>query len=374
MSTSSTPTSASPATMVVDSERPAGNLQNLIDSPTLRWIFVGGKGGVGKTTTSCSLATALSLHRPSVLLISTDPAHNLSDAFGQRFNKNATLVNGYPNLYAMEIDPTVEVEGLDILAASSSSDSSTSALFSDIVSSIPGIDEAMSFAELMKQVTSMQYSVIVFDTAPTGHTLRLLSFPSLLDKALSRLLSLRSKFSPLFAQMSALTGISTSESSVISKLEQTKASIDLINAQFRNPDLTTFVAVCVAEFLSLYETERLVQELAKHEISVDNVVVNQLAVMERGSGCRKCRARERMQAKYLQQIDELYEDMHVTRMPLLDGEVRGTERIRRFATFLLHPEQAMRIAVEGADAEGDTAADPTSAAHGEHQQTHTHTA
>jgi len=218
-------------------------------------------------------------------------------------------------------------------------DSSSQALLAELTSSIPGIDEAMSFGELMRQVQSMDYEVIVFDTAPTGHTLRLLSFPTVLEKAFAKFMQIKDKFGSIFKQVTGLMGSTApagSEEKLLAKLEATKTTVESVNKQFRDATKTTFVCVCIPEFLSLFETERLVQELAKFHIDTHNIVVNQVLFPDHDSKCRKCIARMKMQRKYLEQILDLYSDgFHVVLMPLLDEEVRGNEAIEAFSKQLL---------------------------------------
>ncbi|KAI1764129.1 anion-transporting ATPase-like domain-containing protein [Hypoxylon sp. FL1150] len=317
-------------------------LQSILDQKTLRWIFVGGKGGVGKTTTSCSLAIQLAKVRRSVLLISTDPAHNLSDAFSQKFGKEARLVDGFSNLSAMEIDPNGSIQ--DLLAGQGEETDNAmggmGGMMQDLAFAIPGIDEAMSFAEVLKQVKSLSYEVIIFDTAPTGHTLRFLQFPSVLEKALAKISQLSSQYGPLLngflgSQGTLPNGQNLNE--MMEKLEGLRQTISEVNTQFKDDSLTTFVCVCIAEFLSLYETERMIQELASYQIDSHCIVVNQLLFPKQGSDCEQCNARRKMQKKYLDQIEELYEDFNVVRMPLLVEEVRGKEKLERFSEMLIHP-------------------------------------
>ena len=194
----------------------------------------------------------------------------------------------------------------------------------------------MSFAEVLKQVKSLSYEVIIFDTAPTGHTLRFLQFPTVMEKALSKLSQLSSQFGPMLntvlgARGGGGGGLPGGQNldDILAKMESLRETIAEVNAQFTDADMTTFVCVCIAEFLSLYETERMIQELANYEIDTHAIVVNQLLFPGDGDSCERCAARWKMQRKYLDQIEELYDEFNVVKMPLLTEEVRGKEKLEK---------------------------------------------
>ncbi|ONK77096.1 uncharacterized protein A4U43_C02F3060 [Asparagus officinalis] len=315
-------------------DAPEQTVSNILEQDKLKWVFVGGKGGVGKTTCSSVIGILLASVRQSVLIISTDPAHNLSDAFQQRFTKTPTLVNGFTNLFAMEVDPKVENDDI-------TSNDGINSYISELTDSIPGVDEAMSFAEMLKLVQTMNYSVIVFDTAPTGHTLRLLQFPSTLEKGLEKVMALRSRFGGLLSQATRLFGLGDefNEDAMVDRLETMRGIIEKVNNQFKDPDLTTFVCVCIPEFLSLYETERLVQELAKFEIDCHNIIINQVIFDEEVVQSKLLKARMSMQKKYINQFYMLYDDFHITKLPLLQEEVCGVEALKQFSKNFIKPYQ-----------------------------------
>lgn len=317
-------------------------LEDLVSHETLKWVFVGGKGGVGKTTTSSSISIQLALNNPkkNYLLISTDPAHNLSDAFDQKFGKDARLVEGMENLSCMEIDPSSSMEEFSSSNKLIDSSDPLSSVMSEVTSSIPGIDEAFSFMEVLKHIKNqkadadvnvIKYDCIIFDTAPTGHTLRFLQLPSTLEKLLGKFDEITSKMGPLLSMMGG-----DQKQEMFSKLNEIKEQVSEVNKQFQDPELTTFVCVCISEFLSLYETERLIQDLLKGGMDVNTIVVNQLLFAD-DDECKRCQARWKMQRKYLDQMDELYEDYHLIKMPLLGNEIRGLPNLKKFSQFLLKP-------------------------------------
>ena len=206
-------------------------------------------------------------------------------------------------------------------------------MFKDFVGSLPGLDEAMAFAEIMKLVTDLNFSVVVFDTAPTGHTLRFLSIPKSIQNGINK-----GGVGALIQHV--LPSLGFSEGDIQSKLNDNMPIIEKINEEFQDRNKTTFVCVCIAEFLSVYETERLIQALTKNKMGVQYIIVNQLLIpLKDDAGnhiCSKCSARNRIQHKYLEQVHDLYEDYNIIEVPLMDYEVRGMSNIRMFSDLLMN--------------------------------------
>ncbi|KAJ6817490.1 putative ATPase ASNA1-like protein [Iris pallida] len=128
---------------------------------------------------------------------------------------------------------------------------------------------------------------------------------------------------------------------MLGKLEGMKDIIEQVNRQFKDPDMTTFVCVCIPEFLSLYETERLVQELAKFEIDAHNIIINQVLFYDEAVESKLLKARIKMQQKYRDQFYMLYDDFNITKLPLLQEEVLWCGSIEEILHHFLNPYELL---------------------------------
>ena len=154
--------------MDFDFEELPPNLEHIITTKTLKWIFVGGKGGVGKTTTSCSLGVTIASRNPqkNYLIISTDPAHNTSDAFDVKFGPQPQAVPGLPNLSVMEIDVKDAMNGIFDNKEQIEQNMGGFGMLSELTSmigmmkSVPGMDEAIAFAQIVQFVFCFHFDII----------------------------------------------------------------------------------------------------------------------------------------------------------------------------------------------------------------------
>ncbi len=317
----------------------------------LKIMMFGGKGGVGKTTCASSSAIWAAEHGRNTLIISTDPAHSLGDSFGITLPPGEpTKIPGVKRLTALEIDPKADMseykgltgmnptEGMempDMLGGLPMMED-----LQDITSmSPPGIDEAFALLKVLEFIeTDHDYDLVIFDTAPTGHTLRFLSLPETLSGWIGKLLKMRLKLGNLMGMMKSLfTSGERKKDNSLEVLERLKDSIIRVRDDLTNPMINSFVVVMIPEEMAISETGRLLNELLKYNIPVSNIVVNQL-YQDEDDLCDFCRSRRKMQASNLLKIQKVFRDelgKILIEIPLFRGEIREYDNLKMFGEQLI---------------------------------------
>ncbi|MFA5800626.1 MAG: ArsA family ATPase, partial [Candidatus Peribacteraceae bacterium] len=255
----------------------------------LQLLLFGGKGGVGKTTAAAATALDLALRHPdrSMLLVSTDPAHSLQDSFAG--------ANPPPNLKVLELDAQAYLLDfkeknrqrlMEIASRGTFLDEEDINRFLEL--SLPGMDELMAFLEISRWVKEGTYDGIVMDTAPTGHTLRLMGMPDLIRKWLETLDALLAKH----RYMKKLFRGSYQRDDLDHFIEGLAASVKQMGKLLKDHKRCRFVPVMLAEAMSTEETLDLIRELQRLGIGVVDVVINRLYPESPCLLCRHIRARQ----------------------------------------------------------------------------------
>lgn len=338
-------------------------LESLLKAPK-RFILAGGKGGTGKTSVSSSLAILFAERGNRTLLVSTDPAHSIGDAFAQDFSGGVEMkvenVNG--DLYALEIDSSKSAEEFQrIMNASKEAENAdgepgeegtgesggdlSSALSSfgleDIAmdfqeSTPPGVDEAIALAKVVEFIDDSDYDVVVFDTAPTGHTLRLLSLPDFLDSFLGKLLKLRVRISNTLTMFKSLLGSDKKKDDTVERLEFLKEHIIRVREMLRDDENTEFIIVSIPTLLSVYESERLLGSLREQGIPSSHMIVNM--IMPENPACKMCTARFDSQKDSLEYLRHRFNFLQIKEIEYQNEEIRGINRLRNFGQALTSSE------------------------------------
>jgi arsenite-transporting ATPase len=320
--------------------RPA---QILEEFPATRYIFFGGKGGVGKTTAASAAALALldsARAGERILLFSTDPAHSLSDSLGREVGDRAAEVArkgggaDAPRLYAREMDAARALEEFKTkhrAVLAEIADRGTmldEADINDLLDlSLPGLDEVMALFELSEVERSGSYARVVVDTAPSGHTSRMLRLPAVFSRWVGALDVMSEKHRYMVSHF--VRGRAAREDEVDLFLRDLSERVGAVRSMLFDAARASFVLVTIPEAMAFEESARYFRSLREEGVPVTDLVVNR--VEHEHDGCPFCHARAKMQAPWLAALGREFESLRQHRVPLFPTEVRGPKALREFA-------------------------------------------
>lgn len=313
-----------------------------------QFVFVGGKGGVGKTSTGGALGVRLATMGFKTLVLSTDPAHSLADALNMSLDGGMPIQVDLPGgeLFAMEIDTEKAVRSFQNLTKEFVKEGNkgvgvemarTLGLeeFAGLLDNAPpGIDELVALTQVMELVKFGDFDRVVVDTAPTGHTLRLLNFPEFLNEFFGKVIRLKKRLDSAIDTLRNVLGRKESADAVdkaavgIGKLQENMKELrELVG----NENRTQFVIVTAPTALAMVESERLVKALKMDGVRVRNLVINQ--VIPEGEARKYVGRIAEEQGKWIDELKDagVEKGIEITQIPFFDREVRGVYGLRAMA-------------------------------------------
>jgi len=293
-----------------------------LDSTPRRVLMFGGKGGVGKTTSSAATALHFARRGLRTLIISSDLTPSLSDIFETDIGPAERPIPGVENLYGLEIDPDEvmrrwkEKFGPEVYAAASALVDLPYDEVVDYVAMAPGIQEEFMLDYILERIRDRRYDLIVWDTAPAGDTLRLLGLP---QRFLEHL-----RVAPK-VYLEVRDTFKLSRTPFLEIIESWKRLSEQTIRFFTDPENVEFIMVTIPEALGVYQSRRVMRDLRRHGLTVRYLIVNDVI---REPDCEFHRQRWEMQQRYIRQLrEELDDGLTLVELPLLPYEVKGVERL-----------------------------------------------
>jgi len=292
---------------------------------------------VGKTTAASATALVLlnKLKRnESILLFSTDPAHSLSDSLDVKIGNR--LVEVRPRLFAYEMDASLALERFRAAHGKVLAEIAERGTLLDeedikelLSLSLPGLDEVMSLFELSELDRQGQYAHIVVDTAPSGHTSRLLRLPEVFDRMVKALDLMGDKHRYIVAHFARRKPVADEVDLFLRDLSQ---RIESVRALLHDNEQTRFVLVTIPEAMSIRETERYLELLREQGVPVRDLIVNR--VEEEHDDCEYCHARVRSQQPWLKEISTKFRELDFHYLSLQPKEVRGVDHLKKIGKLI----------------------------------------
>lgn len=309
-----------------------------------RVVFFGGKGGVGKTTCSSAFALAASSRSRRVLLVSTDPAHSTQDIFQQPIGDAPRQL--LSNLWAIEIDAEREsARYVDRVKADIEKMFSPTVVRQarrqiDLAAASPGLAEVALLDRMIDLIVEndqarSRYDLIVFDTAPTGHTMQLLRMPEAMTTWIQALVKHRKALLEIDHQSDEQREAAAQADPVLTALERRYKRLVELRSYVTDRGRTSFVLVTIPERLAIDETARAADTLRDTALDIGGLVVNR--VLPEGLSGAFYDARKAQEAEYLTEISRRFPRLPQILVHQLPRDVHGLEPLRCVAEQLLGP-------------------------------------